>query len=133
MAHYYEGVLSLVASVMYFLSWGCFKNWGILLLHITIYNDCEEGLEAVVFIGGIGIDQPLSSISPLYGPCYCNRVRVRYFSSGTQVSLSLKICLVVALLPSIDRGWFVFQRCMATYAHQDYVNKMVTVNKHEWK
>ena len=130
--HYYEGVLSLVASViisvmgLFFLRMGKLREKFRVKLASIIYSKdnnllgnktqkgvkfsekysffilpfittLREGLEAVVFIGGIGIDQPLSSI-PL----------------SMVLATSISTVFGIFFFRYSSRGWFVFQRCMAT-------------------
>lgn len=129
--HYYEGVLSLVASViisvmgLFFLRMGKLREKFRVKLASIIYSKdnnllgnktqkgvkfsekysffilpfittLREGLEAVVFIGGIGIDQPLSSIplSMVLATAISTVFGIFFFRYSS--SLSLKICLVVA-------------------------------------
>ncbi|KAF4001275.1 Iron permease FTR1 family protein [Saccharomyces cerevisiae] len=83
----------------------------------------REGLEAVVFIGGIGIDQPLSSIplSMVLATAISTVFGIFFFRYSS--SLSLKICLVVAtcFLYLIAAG--LFSKGVWQLELQDYVNK----------
>ena len=158
--HYYEGALSLVASLiisimgLFFLRMGKLREKFRVKLASIIYSDhgnilqqtegdqnntkfsekyaffilpfvttLREGLEAVVFIGGIGIDQPLSSIplSMLAGASISGIFGFYFFKYST--SLSLKICLVVAtcFLYLIAAG--LFSKGVWQFELQDYVNK----------
>lgn len=158
--HYYEGALSIVASLiisimgLFFLRMGKLREKFRVKLASIIYSDhgnilqqtevdqkntkfsekyaffilpfvttLREGLEAVVFIGGIGIDQPLSSIplSMLAGASISGIFGFYFFKYST--SLSLKICLVVAtcFLYLIAAG--LFSKGVWQFELQDYVNK----------
>lgn len=83
----------------------------------------REGLEAVVFIGGVGIDQPLTSIplSMLLAVCVSGIFGYYFFKYSS--SLSLKICLVVTtcFLYLIASG--LFSKGVWQLEVQDYVNK----------
>lgn len=156
--HYYEGVLSVIASViisfmgLFFLRMGKLREKFRVKLASIIYSDrsmmlrakgqdavkfsekyaffilpfitaLREGLEAVVFIGGVGLDQPLSaiplsmitaaSISGIFG----------FFFFRYSGSLSLKICLVVAtcFLYLISAG--LFSKGIWQLELQNYINK----------
>lgn len=156
--HYYEGVLSLVASViisvmgLFFLRMGKLREKFRVKLASIIYSKdnnllgnktqkgvkfsekysffilpfittLREGLEAVVFIGGIGIDQPLSSIplSMVLATAISTVFGIFFFRYSS--SLSLKICLVVAtcFLYLIAAG--LFSKGVWQLELQDYVNK----------
>lgn len=128
--HYYEGVLSVIASViisvmgLFFLRMGKLREKFRVKLASIIYSDkllpmengeskaksfsekyslfilpfvtsLREGLEAVVFIGGIGIDSPLTSIplSMLSATAISAIFGVFFFKYSK--SFSLQICLVV--------------------------------------
>lgn len=90
---------------------------------LPFITSLREGLEAVVFIGGVGIDQPLtsiplsmivaSSISGVFG----------YFFFRYSESLSLKICLVLTtcFLYMIAAG--LFSKGVWQLELQDYINK----------
>lgn len=156
--HYYEGVLSIVASViisvmgLFFLRMGKLREKFRVKLASIIYSDksmmltakgqdavkfseryaffilpfvtsLREGLEAVVFIGGVGLDQPLTSIplSMITAASISGIFGVFFFRySG---SLSLKICLVVAtcFLYLISAG--LFSKGIWQLELQDYINK----------
>ncbi|EDO14643.1 hypothetical protein Kpol_299p3 [Vanderwaltozyma polyspora DSM 70294] len=159
--HYYEGVLSLVASViisvmgLFFLRMGKLREKFRIKLASIIYSDnarmlqqntsgqnqtvkfsekyaffilpfvtaLREGLEAVVFIGGVGIDQPLSSIPLSMVAAATTSGIFGYFFFRYSASLSLKICLVVAtcFLYLIAAG--LFSKGVWQLELQDYVNK----------
>lgn len=128
--HYYEGVLSVVASViisimgLFFLRMGKLREKFRVKLASIIYSDnllslengessaktfsekyslfilpfvtsLREGLEAVVFIGGIGIDSPLTSIplSMLSATAISAIFGIFFFKYSK--SFSLQICLVI--------------------------------------
>lgn len=128
--HYYEGVLSVIASViisvmgLFFLRMGKLREKFRVKLASIIYSDkllsreygesraktfgekyslfilpfvtsLREGLEAVVFIGGIGIDSPLTSIplSMLSATAISAIFGVFFFKYSK--SFSLQICLVI--------------------------------------
>lgn len=156
--HYYEGVLSIVASViisfmgLFFLRMGKLREKFRVKLASIIYSDrsmmlrakgqdavkfseryaffilpfvtcLREGLEAVVFVGGVGLDQPLSSI-PLSMIAAASVSGVfGYFFFRYSGSLSLKICLVVAtcFLYLISAG--LFSKGVWQLELQDYINK----------
>lgn len=156
--HYYEGVLSIVASViisfmgLFFLRMGKLREKFRVKLASIIYSDrammaraqgqdavkfsekyaffilpfitcLREGLEAVVFIGGVGLDQPLSSI-PLSMITAASISGVfGYFFFRYSGSLSLKICLVVAtcFLYLISAG--LFSKGVWQLELQTYINK----------
>ncbi|CCH62632.1 hypothetical protein TBLA_0H03510 [Henningerozyma blattae CBS 6284] len=173
--HYYEGILSLVASViisimgLFFLRMGKLREKFRIKLASIIYshnysnnnsnansNDASnnrllptreqtadavkfsekyaffilpfitalrEGLEAMVYIGGIGIDQPLTSIplSMLSGATLSGIFG--YFFFQYSKSVSLKICLIMAtcFLYIIAAG--LFSKGVWQLEVQDYVNK----------
>ncbi|CAB4253694.1 similar to Saccharomyces cerevisiae YBR207W FTH1 Putative high affinity iron transporter involved in transport of intravacuolar stores of iron [Maudiozyma barnettii] len=156
--HYYEGILSIVASViisvmgLFFLRMGKLREKFRIKLASIIYSDrgkmfkdnadnavkfsekyaffilpfvttLREGLEAVVFIGGVGIDQPLTSIplSMLLAVCVSGIFGYYFFKYSS--SLSLKICLVVTtcFLYLIASG--LFSKGVWQLEVQDYVNK----------
>lgn len=156
--HYYEGILSIVASViisvmgLFFLRMGKLREKFRIKLASIIYSDSgklfkdnsdkavkfsekyaffilpfittlREGLEAVVFIGGVGIDQPLTSIplSMLMAVCISGLFGYYFFKYSS--SLSLKICLVVTtcFLYLIASG--LFSKGLWQLDVQDYVNK----------
>lgn len=156
--HYYEGVLSLVASViisvmgLFFLRMGKLREKFRVKLASIIYSDknllknvdgskavkfsekyaffilpfitaLREGLEAVVFVGGVGLDQPLSSIPLSMVSAACISCVFGYFFFRYSGSLSLKICLVVAtcFLYLIAAG--LFSKGVWQLEVQDYVNK----------
>ncbi|CCE65510.1 hypothetical protein TPHA_0L01570 [Tetrapisispora phaffii CBS 4417] len=160
--HYYEGILSIIASViisvmgLFFLRMGKLREKFRVKLASMIYSEhgnllerqavndsknvvnfsekyaffilpfittLREGLEAVVFVGGVGIDQPLSSI-PLSMACatFISGIFGVFFFKYSS-SLSLKICLVVAtcFLYLISAG--LFSKGVWQLELQDYVNK----------
>ncbi|CAI4060218.1 hypothetical protein SUVZ_04G4180 [Saccharomyces uvarum] len=156
--HYYEGILSIVASViisvmgLFFLRMGKLREKFRVKMASIIYSKdnnllgsnatksvkfsekysffilpfittLREGLEAVVFIGGIGIDQPLTSIplSMLLATAISTVFGIFFFQYSS--SLSLKICLVVAtcFLYLIAAG--LFSKGVWQLELQDYVNK----------
>lgn len=156
--HYYEGVLSIVASViisfmgLFFLRMGKLREKFRVKLASIIYSDrsmmirakgqdavkfsekyaffilpfvtaLREGLEAVVFIGGVGLDQPLTSI-PLSMITAASISGVfGFFFFRYSGSLSLKICLVVAtcFLYLISAG--LFSKGVWQLELQNYINK----------
>ncbi|SCU91655.1 LAMI_0E06744g1_1 [Lachancea mirantina] len=128
--HYYEGVLSVVASViisvmgLFFLRMGKLREKFRVKLASIIYSrrgrllhdqseravrftekyalfilpfvtSLREGLEAVVFVGGIGIDQPLSSIPLSMVSAIAVSSILGYFFYKSSKSFSLQVCLVV--------------------------------------
>lgn len=156
--HYYEGVLSLVASIiisvmgLFFLRVGKLREKFRVKLASIIYSDrgkmlkmnateavsfsekyaffilpfvtaLREGLEAVVFIGGVGLDQPLTAIisSMVCAVCISGVFGVFFFKYSS--SLSLKICLVITtcFLYLIASG--LFSKGVWQLELQDYVNK----------
>lgn len=156
--HYYEGVLSIVASVimsimgLFFLRMGKLREKFRVKLANIIYSDegnilkehtnnavsfsskyaffilpfvttLREGLEAVIFIGGVGIDQPLTSIplSMLFAVAISGVLGYFFFKYSS--SLSLKICLAVTtcLMYLIAAG--LFSKGIWQLELQDYVNK----------
>lgn len=156
--HYYEGVLSLVASIiisvmgLFFLRVGKLREKFRVKLASIIYSDrgkllkanateavsfsekyaffilpfvtaLREGLEAVVFIGGVGLDQPLMAIisSMICAVCISGVFGVFFFKYSS--SLSLKICLVITtcFLYLIASG--LFSKGVWQLELQDYVNK----------
>ena len=156
--HYYEGILSIVASViisvmgLFFLRMGKLREKFRIKLASIIYSDkgkmlknntenavkfsekyaffilpfvttLREGLEAVVFIGGIGIDQPLTSIPLSMLSAVCISGIFGYYFFKYSSSLSLKICLVVTtcFLYLIASG--LFSKGVWQLEVQDYVNK----------
>ncbi|QLG70846.1 hypothetical protein HG535_0A07890 [Zygotorulaspora mrakii] len=156
--HYYEGALSLIASViisvmgLFFLRMGKLREKFRIKLASIIYSDknmlknvngskaakfseryaffilpfitaLREGLEAVVFIGGVGLDQPLSSIPLSMASAAIISGFFGYFFFRYSGSLSLKICLVVAtcFLYLIAAG--LFSKGVWQLEVQDYVNK----------
>ncbi|KAG0664097.1 fts3-like protein [Maudiozyma exigua] len=156
--HYYEGILSIVASIiisvmgLFFLRMGKLREKFRIKLASIIYSDkgkmlknntentvkfsekyaffilpfvttLREGLEAVVFIGGIGIDQPLTSIPLSMLSAVCISGIFGYYFFKYSSSLSLKICLVVTtcFLYLIASG--LFSKGVWQLEVQDYVNK----------
>lgn len=90
---------------------------------LPFITSLREGLEAVVFVGGVGIDQPLTSI-PLSMITACSISGVfGYFFFKYSESLSLKICLVVTtcFLYMIAAG--LFSKGVWQLELQDYINK----------
>ncbi|AMD20787.1 HDR045Cp [Eremothecium sinecaudum] len=141
--HYYEGVLSLLASViisvmgLFFLQMGKIKERFRVKLASILYAGCDakvdgtpsmkvkfrekyalfilpfvtalrEGLEAVIFIGGIGLDQPLTSIPLSMLAAIAISVLFGNMFVRSSKSLSLNICLIVAtcMLYLIAAGLF---------------------------
>lgn len=156
--HYYEGILSIVASViisvmgLFFLRMGKLREKFRIKLASIIYSGngnflsnkpdktvkysekyaffilpfvttLREGLEAVVFLGGVGIDQPLSSIPLSMTLAVCLSGIFGYYFFKYSSSLSLKICLVVTtcFLYLIASG--LFSKGVWQLELQDYVNK----------
>lgn len=156
--HYYEGVLSVVASLiisamgLFFLRMGKLREKFRVKLASIIYSDSgrmlhdgseravkftekyamfilpfvtalREGLEAVVFIGGIGIDQPLSSIPLSMLSATALSVVFGYFFFKSSRSFSLQICLVITtcFLYLIAAG--LFSKGVWQFEVQRYVNR----------
>lgn len=156
--HYYEGVLSIVASViisfmgLFFLRMGKLREKFRVKLASIIYSDksmmlkanshnavkfsekyaffilpfitaLREGLEAVVFVGGVGLDQPLTSIPLSMITAASISVIFGFFFFRYSGALSLKICLVVAtcFLYLIAAG--LFSKGVWQLELQDYINK----------
>ncbi|QLQ79480.1 hypothetical protein HG537_0C01270 [Torulaspora globosa] len=156
--HYYEGILSIVASViisfmgLFFLRMGKLREKFRVKLATIIYSDrsmmlraggqdavrfsekyaffilpfitcLREGLEAVVFVGGVGLDQPLSSIPLSMITAASISGIFGYFFFRYSGSLSLKICLVVAtcFLYLISAG--LFSKGVWQLELQDFINK----------
>lgn len=160
--HYYEGILSIVASViisvmgLFFLRIGKLREKFRVKLASIVYSDrtkfldrhkhadgesavkftekyaffilpfitaLREGLEAVVFIGGIGIDKPLTSIPLSMLSAVVISVTFGTFFFEYSNTLSLKICLVGAtgFLYMIAAG--LFSKGVWQLELQDYVNK----------
>lgn len=156
--HYYEGILSIVASViisfmgLFFLRMGKLREKFRVKLATIIYSDrsmmlraggqdavrfsekyaffilpfvtcLREGLEAVVFVGGVGLDQPLSSIPLSMITAASISAVFGYFFFRYSGSLSLKICLVVAtcFLYLISAG--LFSKGVWQLELQDFINK----------
>ncbi|KAL3235356.1 Iron transporter FTH1 [Nakaseomyces bracarensis] len=156
--HYYEGVLSLVASLiisvmgLFFLRVGKLREKFRVKLASIIYSDrgkmlkmnateavsfsekyaffilpfvtaLREGLEAVVFIGGVGLDQPLMAIISSMVCAFCISGVFGIFFFKYSSSLSLKICLVITtcFLYLIASG--LFSKGVWQLELQDYVNK----------
>ncbi|GCE98846.1 fts3-like protein [Zygosaccharomyces mellis] len=90
---------------------------------LPFITSLREGLEAVVFVGGVGIDQPLSSIPlSMISACSISGVFGFFFFKYSE-SLSLKICLVVTtcFLYMIAAG--LFSKGVWQLELQDYINK----------
>ncbi|KAH3902180.1 Fth1p SCDLUD_001995 [Saccharomycodes ludwigii] len=90
---------------------------------LPFITSLREGLEAVVFIGGVGIDQPLTSI-PLSMICaviVSTILGITFYKSST--SFSLKICLIMAtcFLYIISAG--LFSKGVWQFEVQKYVNR----------
>ncbi|AQZ14956.1 FTH1 (YBR207W) [Zygosaccharomyces parabailii] len=156
--HIYEGVLSIVASLiisamgLFFLRIGKLREKFRVKLASIIYSDksmlakahgnktvnfsekyaffilpfitsLREGLEAVVFIGGVGIDQPLTSIPLSMLTAASISGIFGFFFFKYSESLSLKICLVVTtcFLYMIAAG--LFSKGVWQLELQDYINK----------
>lgn len=155
--HYYEGVLSIIASViisvmgLFFLRMGKLREKFRIKLAAIIYSDhgkvlqengqkavkwsekyalfilpfvtaLREGLEAVVFIGGIGIDQPLTSIPLSMLAATAISSVFGYFFFKSSKSFSLQVCLVVAtcFLYLISAG--LFSKGVWQFELQKYVD-----------
>lgn len=156
--HYYEGVLSIIASViisfmgLFFLRMGKLREKFRVKLASIIYSDksmmlkanshnavkfsekyaffilpfitaLREGLEAVVFVGGVGLDQPLTSIPLSMITAASISVIFGFFFFRYSGALSLRICLVVAtcFLYLIAAG--LFSKGVWQLELQDYINK----------
>ncbi|CCK68059.1 Fth1p KNAG_0A03790 [Huiozyma naganishii CBS 8797] len=155
--HYYEGILSIVASLiisvmgLFFLRMGKLREKFRVKLGSIIYSESgnmlrgqadktmsfsgryaffilpfvtalREGLEAVVFIGGVGIDQPLTSIPLSMLLAVALSGIFGYYFYKYSSSLSLKICLVVTtcFLYLISSG--LFSKGVWQLELQGYVN-----------
>ncbi|KAI8392087.1 Iron permease FTR1 family [Nakaseomyces glabratus] len=157
--HYYEGILSLVASViisvmgLFFLRMGKLREKFRVKLASIIYSDrggmiskvnsskavsfsekyaffilpfvtsLREGLEAVVFIGGVGLDQPMSAIMVSMACAVCISGVFGVFFFRYSSSLSLKICLVVTTCFMYLIASGLFSKGVWQLELQDYVNK----------
>lgn len=156
--HIYEGVLSIVASIiisvmgLFFLRIGKLREKFRVKLASIIYSDksmffkahgnktasfsekyaffilpfitsLREGLEAVVFVGGVGLDQPLTSIPLSMIAASSISAVFGFFFFKYSESLSLKICLVVTtcFLYVIAAG--LFSKGVWQLELQDYINK----------
>lgn len=156
--HYYEGILSIIASViisvmgLFFLRMGKLREKFRVKLASIIYSDksmmlkakgqdavkfsekyaffilpfitaLREGLEAVVFVGGVGLDQPLTSIPLSMITAASISGIFGFFFFRYSGSLSLKICLVVAtcFLYLISAG--LFSKGIWQLELQSYINK----------
>ncbi|CCF58461.1 hypothetical protein KAFR_0E03090 [Kazachstania africana CBS 2517] len=156
--HYYEGILSIVASViisfmgLFFLRLGKLREKFRVKLASIIYSDrnklfktqdqstaafsekyaffilpfvttLREGLEAVVFVGGVGIDQPLSSIplSMITAVIVSGVLGYLFFKYSS--SFSLKICLVITTCFMYLIASGLFSKGVWQLELQDYVNK----------
>lgn len=157
--HYYEGILSIVASLiisvmgLFFLRIGRLREKFRVKLATIIYSNqgemlkknntneaisfssryaffilpfitsLREGLEAIVFIGGVGIDQPLSSIPLSMLTAFTLSSIFGYYFYKYSSSLSLKLCLVITtcFLYFIASG--LFSKGIWQLELQDYVNK----------
>lgn len=141
--HYYEGILSTVASLiisimgLFFMRMGKLREKFRVKLATIIYSDhgkilqetgqktvkftekyalfilpfvtsLREGLEAVVFIGGIGIDQPLSSIplSMLTATLISSVFGYFFFKSSGSFSLQISLVVTTCFLYIIAAGLF---------------------------
>ncbi|AET37433.1 Fth1p Ecym_1183 [Eremothecium cymbalariae DBVPG len=141
--HYYEGVLSILASIiisvmgLFFLRMGRLKETFRIKLASMIYSEhgnvqnmthkgkvklsekyalfilpfvtsLREGLEAVIFVGGIGIDQPLTSIPLSMLLAVASSFMLGNFFFRSSCSFSLNICLIIAtcFLYLISAGLF---------------------------
>lgn len=128
--HYYEGILSILASIiisvmgLFFLRMGKLREKFRVKLASIIYSDdrhiikisdrksvsftqkyaffilpfvtaLREGLEAVIFIGGIGINQPLTSIPLSMISAASISLIFGYVFFNSSKSISLQICLVI--------------------------------------
>ncbi|AGO11821.1 AaceriADR050Wp [[Ashbya] aceris (nom. inval.)] len=154
--HYYEGVLSIVASLiisfmgLFFLRMGRLRDKFRIKLASMLYaqnsdplapsrrarkfsekyalfilpfvTSLREGLEAVVFIGGIGIDQPLTSIPLSMISASVISYCVGRFFFASSGSVSLEICLVTAtcLLYLVAGG--LFSKGVWQFELQHYVD-----------
>ncbi|SCU95118.1 LANO_0E09340g1_1 [Lachancea nothofagi CBS 11611] len=155
--HYYEGVLSTVASViisvmgLFFLRMGKLREKFRIKLATIIYSDrskilqdngqkavkfsekyalfilpfvtaLREGLEAVVFVGGVGIDQPLSSIplSMLAATLISSIFGYFFFKSSKSFSLQVSLVVTTCFLYLIAAG--LFSKGIWQFDVQRYVN-----------
>ncbi|SCU84986.1 LADA_0D05072g1_1 [Lachancea dasiensis] len=155
--HYYEGVLSTVASViisvmgLFFLRMGKLREKFRVKLATIIYSDrgkilqdngakavkfsekyalfilpfvtaLREGLEAVVFVGGVGIDQPLSSIplSMLAATLVSSVFGYFFFKSSKSFSLQISLVVTTCFLYLIAAG--LFSKGIWQFEVQRYVN-----------
>lgn len=156
--HYYEGVLSIVASLimsimgLFFLRMGKLREKYRVKLATIIYSEqgelldeqpnkaatfsgkyaffilpfvttLREGLEAVVFIGGVGIDQPLTSIPLSMLTAVTISGIFGYFFFKYSSSLSLKICLAITTCFMYLIAAGLFSKGVWQLELQDYVNK----------
>lgn len=156
--HYYEGVLSIVASLimsvmgLFFLRMGKLREKYRVKLATIIYSEqgelldeqpnkaatfsgkyaffilpfvttLREGLEAVVFIGGVGIDQPLTSIPLSMLAAVTISGIFGYFFFKYSSSLSLKICLAITTCFMYLIAAGLFSKGVWQLELQDYVNK----------
>ncbi|CEP61932.1 Fth1p LALA0_S04e03928g [Lachancea lanzarotensis] len=155
--HYYEGVLSTVASViisvmgLFFLRMGKLREKFRVKLATIIYSDrakilqdngqkavkftekyalfilpfvtaLREGLEAVVFVGGVGIDQPLSSIplSMVSAVFFSSIFGYFFFRSSKSFSLQISLVVTTCFLYLIAAG--LFSKGVWQFEVQRYVN-----------
>lgn len=90
---------------------------------LPFITSLREGLEAVVFIGGVGIDQPLTSIPLSMLTAASVSGIFGFFFFKYSESLSLKICLVLTtcFLYMIAAG--LFSKGVWQLELQDYINK----------
>lgn len=160
--HYYEGVLSVVASIimsvmgLFFLRMGKLREKFRIKLANIIYSEqnilkengnhnnnnnaltfsskyaffvlpfvtsLREGLEAVVFVGGVGIDQPLTSIPLSMLAAVSVSSVFGYFFFKYSSSLSLKICLAITTCFMYLIAAGLFSKGVWQFELQDYVNK----------
>lgn len=158
--HYYEGVLSVVASAimsmmgLFFLRMGKLREKFRIKLANIIYSEqndflkgntnnnnvltfsskyaffvlpfvttLREGLEAVVFVGGVGIDQPLTSIPLSMLAAVTISSIFGYFFFKYSSSLSLKICLAITTCFMYLIAAGLFSKGIWQFELQDYVNK----------
>ncbi|CAL9731252.1 iron transporter Fth1p [Monosporozyma unispora] len=155
--HYYEGILSIIASVimsvmgLFFLRMGKLREKFRVKLAGIIYSDqgkflkeqnkavtrsgkyaffilpffttLREGLEAVVFIGGVGIDQPLTSIPLSMLAAVTISGILGYYFFKYSSSLSLKICLSITTCFMYLIAAGLFSKGVWQLELQDYVNK----------
>lgn len=160
--HYYEGALSIIASIimsvmgLFFLRMGKLREKFRVKLAGIIYSEQDhilkrngndndnkastfssryaffilpfvtslrEGLEAVVFVGGVGIDQPLTSIPLSMLAAVSISLIFGYFFFKYSSSLSLKICLSITTCFMYLIAAGLFSKGVWQFELQDYVNK----------